>query len=448
MRGMDRSVLVRHARGILGVGIPIVLGQFGIILVGFVDNIMVGHHSTMELAAASFVNNFMNLAFIMGMGFSYGLTPLVSSSYAMGDGRLRTLLRGSMVANTLVGLFLTFVMWLLWMNLEWFDQPNELLPHIRSYYAIQMASIVVMMLFYALKQFFDSIDKASTSMWVMLSSNVLNILLNYLLIFGKFGFPELGLVGAGVATLLSRLYCLVVLLIVVQGRKCRELLKSHRADGHLSGLGEVRSLFKLGMPIGLQMGVETASFSLAVIMVGWLGAMELAAHQIISVISTLGFMIFYGLSSAVTIRMSRFYEQRDVTSIRGIVSAGLLLQLSSATLLVLLLLLTRHVIGLLFTDDEALVALVSTLCLPVMIYQYGDVLQILYANALRGLRDVKYMAVCAVVCHIFLALSLVYIFAFPLGLGVIGVWMAFPISLTTLGLLLYRRYRKVVSTLA
>lgn len=142
-------------------------------------------------------------------------------------------------------------------------------------------------------------------------------------------------------------------------------------------------LFKLGTPVALQMGVEAASFSLAVIMVGWLGSIALAAHQIIAVISTLGFMFFYGLSSAVTIRMSRYYEVGDVPKMRATVTTGLTLQLLMAISFVILLLLTRHIIGRIFTRDEELVSIVATLCIPVMVYQFGDVLQILFANALR-----------------------------------------------------------------
>lgn len=424
------------------------LGQLGVILVGFVDNIMVGHHSTLELAAASFVNNFMNLAFIFGLGFSYGLTPLISAAFASRNDKLGLLLGNSLLANGLIGILVTVIIAVLGFNLEWFGQPDELTEYIRPYYAIQTCSIIIVMLFNAYKQYADSIDHATLAMKVMLTSNVLNIILNYLLIFGKWGLPELGLTGAGIATLSARVFCLVAMTWYISRPKLGKAMYNPLCRGQQRYNRQAFThLFRLGAPIALQMGVEAASFSLAVIMVGWLGSLELAAHQIIAVISTLGFMIFYGLSSAVTIRMSRYYEVGDIQRIRATVFTGLTLQLIMASSLVLVLLFTRHFIGRIFTEDAEVVSIVATLCIPVMIYQYGDVLQILFANALRGLRDVSFTAVSAVICHIPLALGLVYVLAFPMGLGVLGVWMAFPVSLTTLGVTLYFRYRKVMRQL-
>lgn len=439
-----------HTKEILRVGLPIMLGQLGIILVGFIDNIMVGHHSTMELGAASFVNNFMNLAFIFGLGFSYGLTPLISAAFAgrSDRDRLHLLLSNSLFANGLVGILLTVIMAIIGFNLHWLGQPVELTEHILPYYGIQAGSIIIVMLFNAYKQYADGTDRATTAMKVMLLSNVINVLLNYLLIFGKFGCPELGLIGAGLATLTARIFCLVAMMWLLARRQAG--VEKYRPLN--SGLVRYNKqafmhLFKLGTPVALQMGVEAASFSLAVIMVGWLGSIALAAHQIIAVISTLGFMFFYGLSSAVTIRMSRYYEVGDVPKMRATVTTGLTLQLLMAISFVILLLLTRHIIGRIFTRDEELVSIVATLCIPVMVYQFGDVLQILFANALRGLRDVAFTAVSAIICHVPLALGLVYLFAFPLRLGLLGVWMAFPVSLTTLGILLYLRYRHVMRKL-
>ena len=445
---MTRRGHYTHTKEILKIGLPIMLGQLGVILVGFIDNIMVGHHSTMELGAASFVNNFMNLAFIFGLGFSYGLTPLISAAFAGRSDRLHHLLSNSLLANGLVGLLLTIIMAIIGFNLDRLNQPAELTEHIRPYYAIQACSIIIVMLFNAYKQYADGTDRAIIAMKVMLLSNVINVILNYFLIFGKSGFPELGLIGAGLATLVARIFCLVAMVWILS-RKGEGRQRYNPFDREYAKYNKQAfvHLFKLGTPVALQMGVETASFSLAVIMVGWIGSIELAAHQIVAVISTLGFMFFYGLSSAVTIKMSRYYEVGDVGKMRATVTSGLALQLLMATGLVVILLLTRHLIGRIFTEDEQLISIVATLCIPVMAYQFGDVLQILFANALRGLRDVTFTAVSAIICHIPLALGLVYLFAFPLGLGLIGVWMAFPVSLTTLGVLLLFRYRHVMRRL-
>lgn len=433
-----------YYKPLLKLGLPIILGQVGLILVGFIDNMMVGHYGTPELASASFVNNFMNLAFIFGLGFSYGLSPLIATSVTGKDGEHLSLLKSSLLANLIIALFLVLVMGFLLLRIDLLNQPEELIPLIVPYYIIQLASIPVLMLFNGYKQYAEGAGNPSAPMVIMLLSNGLNIVLNYLLIYGKLGFPELGLTGAGLATFIARLFCLVALGVVCyKGRSFVKLYESLPKERGQVKRVHVKSLFGLGISTAAQMGMETASFSLAVVMVGWMGANALAAHQIMSVISTLGFMIFYGLSAAVTILMSKYYGEGLVSEMRRVVQGGRNMLIFLALVTVVVLLLTRNYIGYLFTDSIDIVSTVSLLIFPVIVYQFGDLTQILYANALRGIRDVKYMAVCALFCHIFLALSLVYVLGIKLELGVLGVWMAFPVSLSALGLLLHRRFRKL-----
>ena len=199
-----------HYRALFTLGMPIVVGQLGVIILGFADTLMVGHHSTVELGAASFVNNMFNLCIIFSTGFSYGLTPVVGSFY--GGGRFAEAglsLRCSLVANTLVALLEMAVMTVLYLNLERLGQPDELIPLIKPYYLVLLVSLVFVMLFNAFKQFTDGITDTQTAMWILLGGNALNIVGNYILIYGKCGFPELGLLGAGLSTLLSRIVMVI-----------------------------------------------------------------------------------------------------------------------------------------------------------------------------------------------------------------------------------------------
>ena len=422
------------------------LGQLGVILVGFVDNIMVGHYGTAELAAASFVNNFINLAFILGMGFSLGLIPLASGSYATRNGRLKKLLTSSIFANVLVGVLLTLVMGFFYWKIEWLDQPVELLPLIRPYFLIHLVSIIPLMIFNAYKQFSDGVEQTMVSMRAILISNAINIVFNYLLIYGALGFPELGLVGAGLSTLLSRLVMLAILIRDVHGTKrFRDIFASTGSEESGIDKAALRDLTRLGIPSGMQMGLESGSFSIAVIMIGWLGAIPLAAHQVVNTLSTLGFMIYYGLSSAVAIRVGFFYELGKKRAIENTVRSGLALHFALAAVLVVLLLLFRNQLGQIFTGDEAVLALVANLIFILCIYQPGDVFQILYSNALRGMHDVKFTAWAALFSYAVMTIGVGYLFGIILGWGVMGVWLGFPVGLTTLGLLLYMRYKKVIS---
>lgn len=437
---MRFSAYKEHYKETIRLGVPIMLGQLGIIIVGFADNIMVGHHSTDELAAASFVNNFFNLAFIFGMGFSYGLTPIIGGLFANKEyAKAGETLKNSLFINFIVGVLISICMLLLLLNIDLLKQPEELKPYIIPYYVLQLFSVIFAMLFNSFKQFSDGTTDTITPMWITLGANILNIIGNYFLIYGKCGVPELGLTGAGISTLASRILTLVAFCILfARCSRYKEYLKGFK-NGIVNRMN-LSNLVRMGLPVGFQMGVETGSFSLSVIMMGWIGSIALAAHQVLGVITTLGFMVYYGIAAAVTIRVSSFKGWNDFTNIRRASFAGLHLIMVAALMVVLLIALFRDNMGYLITPEKEVVEMVALLAWSVILYQFGDGLQILFANALRGISDVKYMAYMAFACHFGLALPIGYFCGFLLGWGPIGIWCGFPISLTTLGILLWRRF--------
>lgn len=418
------------------------LGQLGIIVVGFADNIMVGHHSMEELAAASFVNNFFTLASIFGIGFSYGLTPIISGLTARKKSRdAGAILKNSLLSNFLIAIGIVIAMTLLILNIHKLNQPEELIPLIIPYYLLQLASIPFVMLFNAFKQFSDGMADTITPMWIMLGTNVVNIIGNYLFIYGNFGCPEMGLTGAGIVTLAIRVLALVVFcLLFLFHSKYQEFrlgFKNSLINRESQGL-----LFRMGIPVGIQMGVESGSFSLSVLMMGWIGSVALAAHQIVGVVTTIGFMIYYGIGAAVAIRVSMCKGQNDMVNARRSTFAGLHIMMLLALIVMLIIFLCRNVMGYLFTDNEDVIKMAAILAYPVILYQIGDGLQILFANALRGIADVKFLAYSAFVCHFGMALPIGYFCGFILDWGALGIWSGFPISLTALGLVLWYRFNK------
>lgn len=440
---MKLSAYKRHYKETMRLGIPIMLGQLGIIIVGFADNIMVGHHSTDELAAASFVNNFFNLVFIAGMGFSYGLTPIIGNHYAREEyAEAGQMLRNSLFINFIVGILLSLFMLVLLLNIHILKQPEELMPYIIPYYILQLFSVIFTMLFNAFKQFSDGTTDTLTPMFIMLGANVLNIFGNYLLIYGNWGCPELGLTGAGISTLASRILTFGVFCLLFAFCPRYKVYREGFSRGTINRQGQMK-LLKLGVPVGFQMGVETGSFSLSVIMMGWLGSIALAAHQVVGVITTLGFMVYYGIAAAVAIRVSAYKGRGEQKEIRYASFAGLHLITITAAAVMALIIIFRDEMGYLITPEKEVVQLVALLAWPVVLYQIGDGLQILFANALRGIADVRYMAYAAFCCHFLLALPIGYVCGFLLDWGAIGVWCGFPISLTTLGILLWRRFNRL-----
>lgn len=384
-----RLIYKNHYKALFFLGLPIVIGQVGVIVLGFADTLMIGHHSTNELGAASFVNNMFTLAIIFSTGFSYGLTPIVGGFYGVRKfAAAGQALRCSLLANLLVGILLTGIMAILYLNVERLGQPEELLSLIKPYYLILLASLIFVLLFNGFKQFTDGITDTKTAMWILLGGNVLNIVGNYILINGKLGFPELGLLGAGISTLFSRIVMVLVFVLV--------FFSSRRFLRYKLGfirLGWSRALFRqlnaLGWPVAFQMGMETASFSLSTVMVGWLGTIALASHQVMLTISQFTFMMFYGMGAAVAVRVSNFKGQNDIVNVRRTAYAGAHIILAMGIVLLSIVFFFRYQVGGWFTDNTEVSAMVVVLMVPFLAYQFGDGMQINFANALRGISDVK-----------------------------------------------------------
>ena len=432
----------------LRLGLPVIIGQVGLILVGFADNVMVSHHSLEELAAASFVNNFLNLVIIFGMGFSYGLTPLVATNKEWGrSDQVAHFLGHSFILNLLIALVIGGGLLLLEGFLGAFNLSEELRPLALPYYRIQIAGFMVVMLFNTFKQYTEGMGDTQIPMYITLAGNLINIGLNYLLIYGKGGFPEWGLYGAGIATLVSRVVMLVAIVsataLLPRYRDILERLRNLR----LSWREGMAPLLRLGTPVALQMGMEAASFSVAVILVARISTSALAAHQIIATISTLGFMVYYGIGAATAIRSSTLLAQGARHETRHVASAGVYLCLFVAAVMMPLLVLCREPIVRLFNADLSVAQATYLALIPLCLYQIGDALQIIYANALRGISHVAVLAPAAALCHLIVAPTMAWLFGFGIGLEgngpqLMGIWFAFSVSLTLLGLILRYSFRR------
>lgn len=421
------------------------IGQLGIIILSFADTMMVGRCGTAELGAASFVNNMFNLVIVFSTGFSYGLTPFVGNHYGRGENAsVGRILKNALAVNAVVAAGLMALMFILFLNIHRLGQPAELLPLMRPYYIVLLISLLFVLLFNAFKQFADGITDTVTPMAILLGGNVVNIFLNWILIYGKWGMPRMGLLGAGVATLTARvlmLLCFVVVFFVA--KRYRPYVQGFKEAA--VNRKDFAALNKMGMPVGLQMGMETASFSLSTIMVGWLGTAALAAHQVMLTVGQLGFMMYYGMAAAVAVRASNFHGQGDMLRVRENVSAGFKIILVMAAAVSIPLLIVRNSLGYFFTDSAAVAAMVAQLVIPFVIYQFGDGLQCNYSNALRGISDVKMVMVYAFIAYFLISLPSAYLFGFVFDWGLTGIWMSFPLGLTSAGLLFWRRYRKSIS---
>lgn len=431
-----------HYRALASLGAPIVVGQIGNIVLGFADTLMVGHYGMMELAAASFVNNVFMLFIILAMGFSYGLTPIIGNMSGRGerDG-IGGVVRNGLLANTVLAALLMAVLTAIYLCLDRLGQPTELLPLMRPYMMVNIVSIPFVCWLNTLKQFFDAIGDTKTPMYILIGGNILNILGNYVLIFGECGFPEWGLFGAGVSTALSRVAMAVAAMVVFFGATHYKTYASGFKVGRFD-MSLFRHINAMGWPLALQMGMETAAFSLSAVFVGWIGTTALAAHQIMITVSQTFYMVYYGMAAAVAVRASHFHGRRDLKAVKLTANAGFHIILLIAVCASIPIFTLRGHIGQWFTDDAEVCALVAQTVIPLIVYQFGDGLQCTFANALRGISHVKPMMLIAFFSYFIVSLPLGWFLGLHCGIGLVGVWSAFPVCLTCAGVLYYTCFRR------
>ncbi|MGI6222999.1 MAG: MATE family efflux transporter [Prevotella sp.] len=437
-----RFPAVSHYTALIKLGMPIIVGQIGTIVLGFADTLMIGRYGTNELASASFVNNMFMLVLVFSLGFSYGLTPLVGSSYGKGEtDRIGTLLKNGIAANLVLMFGLMLLMTLLYFNLNHLGQPDALLPLIRPYFLVNLASLPFVALFNVFKQTADGVMRTRAGMWIMLAANLLNIVGNYVLIYGVWGFPELGLLGAGISTLFARIVMAVSFGVLFFFSRGYAPYRKAFHRGRLS-LPIISNLTRMGLPLGMQIGMETCAFSLTAIIVGWIGITSLAANQIILICSQFCYYISSGMASAVGIRVSYYHGQKRWDDLNDSVIAGFQLVLLLNVITSTLIFSIRNHVGYWFNDSPEVATLVATCVLPLVVYQFGDGMQCTYANALRGLGRVKILVPVAFLAYFVICLPLGYLLAIPLGIGLPGIWWAYPFGLTTAGIFFYISFKK------
>lgn len=417
------------------------LGQACVIILAFADNIMIGWHSVNELAASSFVNNVMNFFILTELGFASGMTPIIGAFHGNGNVKgVGSTVRNGLLVNGIIGLIGLVLLAVIYLFIDSFGQEPELLPLIRPYFVIVGISIIFALGFNVLKQFTDGICKPVVSMLFLMGGNVLNIFGNWVLIYGKLGCPELGLMGAGLSTLISRILMLLCFVLYI--------FKSEQFKAYAQAIKEalfsrvkMRHIFNMGYPVAIQMGLEASTFSFSAIMVGWISVTALAAHQVAITISQLFFLMMQGLSFALSILVSNCYGTKDYAGIHAYVKRGILMIFGTSLSLSILLYIFRYPAVGMFTDSPEVAEIAVVLFYVLFAYQIGDGIQLCFANVLRGLQDVKPIMYAAFVSYYLIAIPVAYVLGFKAGLGAVGVWLGFPIGLTLAGLFFYARYR-------
>ena len=428
-----------HYKTLIKLGTPIVIGQIGNLVLNFADTLMIGHHSTMELAAASFVNGIFVLFILFSIGFNFALTPVAGPFIGRNESEeAGVVMRSCLWANVILAISLTALAVAFYFSLPLFGQPDELLPLMRPYLIVNIISLPFAVLGCQMKQFFDTIGSTKISMYVLVFSNILNIIGNYCLIYGNAGMPELGLLGAGISTATSRfvilmLFCLIFFMnkrysVYLNGALKAEPTKTKRTFVKIN---------QLGWTSAIQSTIECGAFSLVAIFVGWLGTKPLAAHQIMLTASMFFYNIYLGIATAISIRVSHFAGMKEWRAIVDVTKSGFFIIIGIATVMAIPVYLFRNDIGGLFSDDPVVCQLVAVTVIPLILYQVSDAFQCSIANALRGLGEMKQLMWAAFFAYFVVSLPLSWLLGIHLGFGLVGIWSAFPVCLTVAGLLYF-----------
>jgi len=435
---------------------PVMLGMLGHTFVGFVDNIMVGQLGTAELAAVSLGNSFMFIAMSLGIGFSTAITPLVAEADAS-----RNFKNGKSAFKH--GLFLCTILGILMFLSVFFGkplmyamkQPKEVVELAIPYLDLVAFSLIPLIIFQAFKQFGDGLSLTRFPMYATLLGNVVNVLLNYVLIFGKWGFPQMGIVGAAYGTLMSRFVMVGFLWWLLLNKD-----KSKAYVQHIKIFVLERSMIKrivsLGAPSAMQMFFEVAIFTSAVWLSGLLGKNPQAANQIALNLSSMTFMVASGLSVASMIRVGNQKGLKNFVELRRIAFSIFLLAVLLASIFALMFFLFHNQLPKLYVDYDDLknlddnievVSIASTLLIAAAIFQISDSIQVVVLGALRGLQDVMIPTLITFVSYWIIGFPISYYLGKAEAYGSFGIWLGLLAGLTSAAILLYIRFNYLTKKL-
>ena len=425
------------------------LGMLGHTFVAFADNVMVGQLGTAELAAVSLGNSFVFIAMSLGIGFSTAITPLVAEADSANNiSQGKNAFKHGLILCTLLSVLLFLIILLLKPLMYYMDQPKEVVELAIPYLNYVALSLIPLIIFQALKQFSDGLSNTKYPMYATILANVINIVLNYLLIFGSFGFPKLGIVGAAIGTLFSRIIMVYFLWMIF---KSKDKFRPYITNFYFKKIEQKIStkLFNLGFPSALQMFFEVGIFTAAIWLSGVLGKNPQAANQIALNLSSMTFMVGIGLSVAAMVRVGNQKGLNDFISLRRIAFSIFFLTFIIEIIFASFFLIFRDWLPTLYIDGDTLVnindnkevvLIASKLLLVAAFFQIFDGLQVAILGALRGLQDVKIPAFITFISYWIVGFPVSYYLGLYTSLESVGIWIGLFTGLFVASILLYIRF--------
>tara|TARA_X000001036_G_scaffold407632_1_gene417201 strand:+ start:202 stop:1572 length:1371 start_codon:yes stop_codon:yes gene_type:complete len=433
----------------LKLSIPVILGLVGHTLVGMIDNIMVGNLDPINLAAVSLGNSYIFIAMSIGIGFSAAITPIVAEAHSEGNqNKLKKSFINGFILCLILGTVLYALVLVLKNTLVYLDQPVEVVKLALPYIDIVAISLIPLLLFQALKQYTDGLSRTIYPMYATVVANIINVIINYILIFGMLGFPKLGIIGAAIGTLISRIIMFAVLFYMLMDKKIiynyMSDLKSFIYDKFM-----IKEILSLGFPTSLQMFFEVGLFTTAIWLSGLLGEIPQSANQIVLNISSMTFMVASGLSVSAAVRAGNQKGLKNYQELKRISLSILLLGIYFASFFALGIYILRDYLPYIYIDIDnqenlieniELVKIASKLFIIVAIFQLFDSAQVIILGTLRGMQDVKIPTVIVFIAYWIVGFPISFILGDESSMAETGIWIGLLCGLLFSSVFLYWRF--------
>ena len=425
---------------------PVIIGMIGHTLVGFVDNAMVGQLGTSELAAISLGNSFVFLAMAFGIGFSTAITPLIAESDAKKNkSNTKSILSNGILVCIFLGAVLTIIVLIAKPIIYYMGQSEEVVNLAYPYITLVAISLFPLIIFQSFKQFSDGLSFTKIAMISTVIANLINVVINYILIYGKFGFPKLELVGAGIGTLISRVIMVLIIIYLIKSNpKINQYLDNLFSLKYSSII--TKKIINLGYPSALQMMFEVGFFISGIWVCGIIGINYQAANQIALNLSSLTFMVALGLSVAATIRIGNQKGLNDYKNLKRIAISIFLITILIELIFALIFIIFSDLLPWLYLENNnnfdvlETVSLASKLLIIVALFQIFDGIQIVAQGALRGIQDVKIPSMICFLSYIIFGVPIMIYLGLYTHLKATGVWIGFLIGLMIASILLSIRF--------
>lgn len=431
----------------LELAIPVMIGHLGHVLVGLADNIMVGRLGAAPLAAVSLGNSFVFIAFSLGIGFSLAITPLIAEADGENDiEKGRNIFQHSLILCTALGVSMFIMLLLATPIMKYMNQPPEVVELAIPYLKIVAFSMIPLMIFQAFKQFTDGLSQTKYGMHATIIANIVNVVLNFVLIYGFWIFPRLELIGAAYGTLFSR-FAMLIFIIVIMNSKDKftpyfKYLKFTEIKKRI-----LLKIINLGFPTAMQMLFEVGIFTAAIWLAGTLGTIDQAANQIALNLSSMTFMIAVGLGVAATIRVGNQKGLKNYIDLRRI-SFSLFLQAFIISFFFAIgFIVLKNVLPLVYIDNISVIKTAASLLLIAGLFQLSDGFQVVVLGALRGLQDVKIPTLLTFIAYWIVGFPISYLLGKTFGWGSQGIWIGLLAGLTTSAVLLFLRFNYLTKKL-